>query len=127
MDALWLEARGERRRIDDALVLVLHSTEDAEPSSDDIELEFFVEEVAPGYSITAPLSAFLQIWLPKIADGRERAIVLALCNPQRAELGRPSAAGATPIVYGLGDVGSVRDDTDLGPVVSLIADEWRTV
>ncbi len=119
---LWLETRsGDMRKVEEVLLLALHSTA-APPLLDrDIELEFFVDEVAKDYSVTVLLSDFLARWLPRLR-GAERAIVLALCNPHRACLGRPADALDIPMYYGHGDVDSWRQGREL----HLVADVWRT-
>jgi hypothetical protein len=119
---LWLEdAAGARAPVEDALLLALHSCDLGAPRADDVELEFFVDEVAPGYSVRALLSAFLAARLPALL-GPERAIVLALCNPHRAAIPHPPAAGSTPVHYALGDVESWLDPA--GPDLRLCADAW---
>src|SRR5262245_44834365 len=60
------DEQGVRTMVRDALVLALHSCDLGEPMPDDIELEFFVDEVAPGYSVRAHLSAFLAARLPAL-------------------------------------------------------------
>lgn len=122
---LWLDdGSAEPRRVRDALVLAVHAAEEPERLADDVELEFFVEEVAKDYSVTVLLSKFLEVWLPRVSGG-ERAIVLAMCNPHRATLARPAIAGATPVHYALGDVDSWLDVVDGRRHVRLAADSWR--
>lgn len=119
---LWLETRsGSVRPVDDVLLLALHSTEDAAPLERDIELEFFVDEVAKDYSVTVLLSDFLAGWLPRLRSD-EKAIVLALCNPRCANLGAPARAANIPVYYGHGDVDSWRQNDEL----RLVADAWLT-
>lgn len=115
---LWL-AVGEEpgRRIDDALVLALHSSDDAEPMADDIELEFEL----PDRAVTVLASTFLARWIPQLPT--TSAIVLALCNPHRAALRRPPGTSA-PILYGMGDVASWRETDDR---ITLTAEAWCTL
>jgi hypothetical protein len=123
VDVVWLEdAAGRRVPVRDALLLALHSGDLGAARPDDVELEFFVDEVAPGYSVTALLSTFLSARLDELRRD-ERAIVLAMCNPHRAAIARPPVAGATPLHYALGDVESWMDPD--GPRLRLRADEWR--
>lgn len=126
-ESLWL-ARHEHPelvQVSDALILALHSADEGEELAGDIELEFVVDAVAEGYSVTVLLSDFIRIWLPRIAGG-ERAIVLALCNPYRAVLPRPASAGSTPVYFALGDVESWGDWGGGGePSLTLVADDWR--
>lgn len=119
-------ARGELLEVTDALVVAVHAAEEPEALSDDVELEFFVEEVAKDYSVTVLLSAFLERWLPA-ARGGERAIVLAMCNPHAARVRQPKAAGGTPVYYADGDVDSWLD-TDEGGLqrIRLEAERWHT-
>ena len=100
----------------DALVLALHWYEDGEPRADDVELEI---EVGDGESVTVLASRFLEVWLPRL--GGDGPIVLALCNPHRATLARPRAAGDRTVYYGLGDVESWLEDGE----PRLVAEEWR--
>ena len=128
LPALVLEDAADRCHVvDDALVLALHSCDLGRPRADDVELEFFVDQVARGYSVTALLSTFLAARLAPLC-GDARVIVLAMCNPHRAILPRPPAAGATPLWYPLGDVESWLDPDGHGtarPPVRLRAPAWR--
>jgi hypothetical protein len=101
----------------DAVVLALHSPDDAEPLTDDVELEL---ELPDGSSVLVLLSRFLAAWLPRLP--RASAIVLALCNPHRATL-RPPPSAAAPIYYARGDVTSWLD-RDRGDRVELLAESW---
>lgn len=127
VDGVTLEERaGGRRRVRGAWVLAVHCAEselDAAGARDDVELEFFVEEVAAGYSVTAPLSAFLTTWVPRLLGaGGAGVVVLALCNPRRVVVRRPPVLGATPLVYAFGEVDSWLDPDGS---VRLVADRWR--
>ncbi|WP_437736175.1 hypothetical protein [Sorangium sp. So ce1335] len=124
---IWLDGRadGEPLRVTDALVLAVHAAEEPEALSDDVELEFFVEEVAKDYSVTVLLSTFLERWLPVVSGG-ERAIVLAMCNPHAARVRQPKAAGRTPVYYADGDVDSWLDtDVDGRRHIRLEAEAWH--
>jgi hypothetical protein len=121
---LWLEADAEpARRIDDALVLALHTADDAEPLADDLELELEL----PDRAVTVLASAFLDRWLPRLP--RASAIVLAICNPHHARLRRPASATA-PVHYALGEVASWRerpDAPDVAERILLTAARWCTI
>ena len=52
----------------DPLVFALHSPEDSEAA--EFELEFFVDVDDEELAIIVPLGAFLNVWLPRIHDGR---------------------------------------------------------
>jgi hypothetical protein len=118
-------ANGEVLEVTDALVVAVHAADEPERLPDDVELEFFVEEVAEDYSVTALLSAFLERWLPAALRG-ERAIVLAMCNPHRARIRQPEAAGRTPVYYGDGDLDSWLDTDEGGSRhLRLEADAWH--
>ncbi|WP_437569989.1 hypothetical protein [Sorangium sp. So ce542] len=127
VEALWLDGRADREplRVTDALVVAVHAAEDPEELADDVELEFFVEEVAKDYSVTVLLSAFLERWLPAAYSG-ERAVVLAMCNPHAARIRRPEAAGRVPVYYAHGDVDAWLDtDADGRRHLRLEAEAWR--
>ena len=112
-------------QVRDALLLVLHSADEPEYLTDDVELEFFVEEVADDYSVTVLLSDFLDCWLPRVTSS-EQAIVLVMCNPHDAVLAAPLAAHGVPVYYPMGsDVQSWVDRDAYTRSVELIADEWR--
>jgi hypothetical protein len=81
--------------VDDALLLALHSADDAEALPDDIELIF--DDVG----CSALASDFLAKWLPKLPPAK--AVVLALCNPHHATL-------HVPVYYATDDVESWRED-----------------
>ena len=127
VDSVSLVQRGDAEPLPivrDALILALHSADEGEFMAEDIELEFFAEEVEDDYSVTVLLSDFLSKWLPVVSGG-ERSIVLALCNPHRATVARPEHYGDTPIYYAIGDVESFLDYTDGRRIIALVADEWR--
>jgi hypothetical protein len=114
---LWLEAAdGTAQRVDDALVIALHTADDAEAIEGDLELELTL----PERSVTVLASAFLERWLPKLPASA--AVVLAICNPHHTMLRRPAAATG-PIYFGRGDVASWRE-TDR---VILTAEDWCTI
>lgn len=120
---VWLgeDADAERGRfVEDALVLALHSPDDAEPLPDDIELEL---DLPDGTSVLVLLSQFLATWLPRLP--RAHAIVLALCNPHGATPRAP-AGETTPIHVARGDVTSWLD-RDRGDRIELLAASWGTV
>ncbi|WP_437967373.1 hypothetical protein WMF04_48835 [Sorangium sp. So ce260] len=124
---LWLDGRADRAplRVTDALIVAVHAADEPEELADDVELEFFVEEVAKDYSVTVLLSAFLERWLPAAFSG-ERAIVLAMCNPHAARIRRPEAAGPTPVYYADGDVDAWLDtDEDGRRHIRLEAEAWH--
>jgi hypothetical protein len=81
--------------VDDALVLAVHSADDAEPLENDIELLF--DDVR----VSVLASDFLAKWLPVLPQAK--AVVLALCNPHHATLN-------VPVYYATDDVESWRDD-----------------
>jgi hypothetical protein len=126
LPSVWL-VDDEEHRVDDALVLALHSPDDSEPISDDIELEFELEpgreaiepsgRREPGRSVIVMLSLFLEQWLPKLP--KASAIVLVLCNPHRA---RPALG--VPLWLADGDVEAWRDDADR---ILLRAETWYTL
>jgi len=129
VDQLWLAGRdGAEHPVDGALVLAVHAAEDPEELTDDVELEFFVEEVAKDYSVTVLLSAFLERWLPRVAGSGERAIVLAMCNPHHARIPRPMCAPVgIPVHYAFGDVDSWLEAEASGrQQIRLEADAWHT-
>lgn len=113
----------------DALILALHSADEGEVLSDDIELEFFIDEVElpdpdEDYSVMVLLSDFLDKWLPRIAGG-ERTIVLAACNPHHATIARPAIAVRTPVYYAIGDVVATMEDIDGRRIIDLSAENWH--
>ena len=123
LDTVWLET-GDRpsRRIDDALVIALHTADDAERLPDDLELELEL----PDRAVTVLASAFLDRWLPRLPH--RSAIVLAICNPYRATLRRPASA-TVPVHYALGEVASWREAVpgELHERILLSADDWCTL
>ena len=122
IDALTLVTRDGEQRVRDARVIALHCADPGEARGSDIELEFFLDEIAPGLSVSAPLSRFLSVWLPTVLHGDERAVVLALCNPHRADVPKPAAleGAGVPMYYALGEVESWYDGG-----VTLRAEAWR--
>jgi hypothetical protein len=133
VDELWLTCEEDPEPLPpvrDALLLGLHAAEDSEPLAGDILLEFWIDgagEDGEDLAITALLSRFLEIWLPRVSSD-ERAIVLALCNPQRATIARPLLPGGQPIFYAAGDVTSwldVPEDPSEPAMLRLTAGAWR--
>lgn len=118
---IWCVDDTGRYSVDDALVLALHTADDADAIAGDVELEFELPDHPPVSVLT---SAFLERWLPVLP--RASAIVLALCNPHRATLSRPATATA-PVHYAHGDVTSWLDRTDGGARIELVADSWSTL
>jgi hypothetical protein len=118
VDSVWLEDhQSQVRRVDDALVLALHTSDDSEPLADDLELLFEL----PDRAVTVLASAFLERWLPRLPQGS--AIVLAICNPNRVVLRRPPAA-TVPVHYALGEVASWRENDELQDRFLLTAEDW---
>jgi hypothetical protein len=116
---IWLAGARDGAYVDDALVLGLHTADDAEAIAGDIELEFELPD-APPVSVLA--SAFLARWLPVLPQAS--AIVLALCNPHNASLLLPSSA-TVPMHVALGDVTSWLGEE--GERIELVADSWSTL
>jgi hypothetical protein len=140
---LWLHGTRDVRSlcVEEPLVLALHSADDGPALAGDILLEFALEGLAP---VAAPLSLFLARWLPRLLEelgeaggaGAARPIVLAMCNPHRAQLAQPVAAGGRPVYYALGDVDSWLDldepavlrgpdEEEAGGRMRLCADQWH--
>jgi len=122
VDRIWLATGGRLTRVDDALVLALHSADDGEALADDVELEFVLPAAG---SVAALLSSFLTRWLPRLPAAP--AIVLAMCNPHHARLAAVAAAGGRPVHYGRGDVDAWLDPgADQGrDRLRLVADAWE--
>jgi hypothetical protein len=118
---IWLGSQqgGELIAVDDALVLALHSADDAPPLEDDIDLEF---ELPGAESVIVSAKLFLARWLPKLP--RSSAIVLAVCNPHHATLRFPTS---TPLWYPTGDAESWIDDAEGGRIEILADGSWATV
>jgi hypothetical protein len=135
---IWLATHGdpEPRPVRHALLLALHTPDDAEAHDGDLLLEFWPEgaEGEDGTNdepvVQVMLSRFLDVWLPRISSD-ERAIVLAVCNPHRTLLSRPPALRSVPIHYPLGDTTSwCEEPADFlagGGALRLLADAWRTL
>lgn len=129
VERIWLSVPGRpARRIDDALVVAIHATDDGPALADDVDLTF--ELPGPGAPPADPpkvsvlATRFLAQWLPRLP--RARAIVLAMCNPHGAVLPPLAAAGEVPVHHGFGDVVAWQD-LDRGDRIRLRADGWRTL
>lgn len=125
------DAAGGVQMVTDALVLGLHSRDDAEPLAGDIELEFVMREGDETYSAVALLAEFLRQRLAGLVGGAS-AVVLALCNPQRADLRRPAGLGERPLYYAHGDVTAwmqrrpgAREWARDAVQISLSAERWH--
>lgn len=110
VDELWLDDK----RVEDALVVAVHTADDSEPIADDVELEFELPNAEP---VSVLASTFLAKWLPQLP--RANVLVLALCNPHRAELARPNDA---TFYYANGDVESWLDHDDDGEHIRLASE-----
>lgn len=97
------DAAGGRHIVRGALVLGLHSRDDADPLGDDIELEFVLRDGDDTYSAVTRLSEFLRTRLAGLV-GNAETVVLALCNPQSATVTRPPGLGDRPLYRADGDV-----------------------
>jgi hypothetical protein len=157
---LWLATHEdpEPRPVRNVLLLALHTPDDADVHDNELLLEFWPEGDAPDDDgdaddgdaddddadgddadddgeadddevVQVMLSRFLEIWLPRISSD-ERAIVLAVCNPQHTRLTRAPALRGAPIHYPLGDTTSwCEEPADFlaGPgALQLLADAWLT-
>ncbi len=90
--------------VEHPLVLALHTREDPERLPDDVELEFTLHDADGEYSAVVLLSEFLRRRVAPLLVPRPAAVVLALCNPHRTVLPRPTVLGDLPLYYGHGDV-----------------------
>jgi hypothetical protein len=133
---IWLATHDdpEPRPVRHALLLALHTPDDAEAHDGDLLLEFWPEGAGDGADdepvAQVMLSRFLGVWLPRISSD-ERAIVLAVCNPHHTLLSRPPALRSVPIHYPLGDTTSwCEEPADFlsgGGTLRLLAGAWRTL
>ena len=138
---IWLATHEdpEPRPVRDALLLALHTPDDAEIHDNDLLLEFWPDDdgdveddgdvADDGDVVQVMLSRFLEVWLARISSD-ERAIVLAVCNPRHTRLTRAPALRGGPIHYPLGDTTSWCEepaDFMAGPgALQLLADAWLT-
>ena len=115
VDEIWLEQPGlaPPKPVQNALVLALHSADDAPAIADDIELYFELPDRKP---VTVLASKFFADWLPRLPGAN--AVVLALCNPHHAVLQLPTDV---PVYYATGDVEAWLDDRDVGGRIRLAA------
>ncbi|MGE0546599.1 MAG: hypothetical protein AB7O24_24075 [Kofleriaceae bacterium] len=121
VDQIWLNDT----LVTDALVVAVHSADDAEQFDGDIDLEFEVAEGAAIRSFSVRATTFLTIWLAKLPRD-VGAIVLIVCNPHREQLGRVSSA-TCPLHYPLGDATAWLDEHDLGARIRIAAETWCTL
>ncbi|MBA3539927.1 MAG: hypothetical protein H0T79_09890, partial [Deltaproteobacteria bacterium] len=123
VEEVWLaNVDGTSQRVANALIVAMHSADDGEVLADDIELEFDL----PGQPVTVLASVFLAQWLPRLPQDAG-VIVLSICNPHRAVLGRP-AATTVPVHYALGNVTSWLELGENRPDrIRLAAETWCTL
>jgi hypothetical protein len=124
VDSVWLEAGdGAAKRVDDALVVALHTADDAEAVAHDLKLELELPDRPP---VAVLASAFLDRWLPRLPQ--RSAIVLAICNPHRVVLRRPPAA-AVPVHHARGNVEAWRElvPGESRDRIILTAEDWCTL
>jgi hypothetical protein len=129
---VWLDDGSATRAVERPLILALHAADHAPPLADDVLLEFVLPPAGAGAaadpSVTAGLGAFLRAWLPVLPPAAP--IVLAMCNPQRAQLGElvRAIAPARAWWFADGDVDSWLDDPDApSPRLRLQARAWYHV
>ena len=117
---LWLVDADQRERaVDNALLLALHTADDAPALVDDLELELDL----PDGPIAVHASKFLAVWLPRLPRDGD-AVVLAVCNPHAARVAFPAEA-ASPLHVPTGDVTAWRD-RETG-AIKLVAEAWTEV
>ena len=116
---VWLVDAGGERRVDDALVLALHSDDHGEALTDDVELLFELPGAEP---VSVLASTFLEKWLPTLPPAS--AIVLAMCNPHRAAL---QLRSAVPVHVATGDVEAWIDDDKDSRIELCAAGAWATL
>jgi hypothetical protein len=104
------------REIKDALLIAVHTADDAPAIANDLQLEFDIK----GGPVAVMASKFLATWLPKLPS--TNSIVLCVCNPHHAQLARIDV-GRT-LWLPMGDVQSWRDQ-DNGDIL-LTAETWST-
>lgn len=142
-EVIWLDAGGEGGASGGAglvevrrpLLLALHSADDGPALANDVVLEFVLEDEGDAAgSVAAPLSLFLERWLPRLLTGSDAGdgaapIVLAMCNPHRAQLVAPAAAAGRVMHYALGDVDSWLETAGppggAGDRIRLVAPRWQ--
>ncbi len=129
VDRLWLASDDEREPqcVDDALVIAVHASDDAEAIADDVDLDFEVDDEVVA-SVLA--STFLAVWLPRLPQDT-KTIVLVMCNPHAARLVTPPSLDR-PLHHGLGDVYAwfdpdAEDGAEHGGRIRLVAEAWRTL
>lgn len=116
---VWLEAEDAAAVVvRDALVLAIHSADDAEPLDGDVDLAFEID----GRAFAVRLSAFLDRWMPSLPRDAG-AIVLALCNDHGAVLARRPVLGDAALWYPVGAT-TAWLDVDTGRI-RLVADAWK--
>lgn len=106
----------EGRVVKDALLIAVHTADDAPAIANDLQLEF---DLAKG-PVAVMASTFLATWLPRLPS--TSSIVLCVCNPHHAQLA-PIDVGRT-LWLPMGDVQSWRDH-DNGDIL-LTAENWST-
>lgn len=108
LDAVTLSSdHTEPRRVGPALVLALHTPDEATPDAP-LELLFELPGDPEPLVVLAPLDRFLSTWLPRLPAAAPH-VVLALCNPHGLELPRVSTLGARTLHHAHGDVTSWLD------------------
>lgn len=112
---IWLVDDRREHVVEDALVLALHTADDAPVLADDLELELDV----PDGPVAVRASKFLSVWLPKLP--RASAVVMCVCNPHNARLA-PASCSPMAMWMPTGDVTSWID-RETGDI-KLVAQSW---
>lgn len=134
LESIRLEDPGGVISVARPLVLALHTREDPKLLVGDVELEFVLHDDDGEYSAVALLSEFLRRRVAPLLTPPPAAVVLALCNPHRADIPRPAVLGDIPLYYGHGEVTAemqrrpgARTWTPTSVDIILLAERWHRV
>lgn len=95
------DAEGGVRALNDALLVVAHTPDEAEPGP--LVLEFWTEWSGESVAVQIGLEPFLEHHVRPLL-GRESAVVLVVCNPHGEDVPRPPWLGPRSWVFARGDV-----------------------
>jgi hypothetical protein len=117
-------ADGPSTLVYDALVLALHTPDEPDETSTELELEFELELDGELVSALVPLHRFLELAAaPLVGDATD--VVLALCNPQSLRPTPPSwLVGPRRLHFATGDVIAWLDEHDGRETIRLHAERW---
>jgi hypothetical protein len=120
-------SHGERSVVHHPLVLALHTPDEPDETTTELEVELEVELDAEIVSVLVPLHRLLEVKVTPLVSG-VRDVVLALCNPRALRPTAPPWLPGRRLHYATGDVIAWLDvERDGRETIRLQAERWHAL